>query len=236
MASKRNWAADVRMLVFTPHRDRRQGLGDASSATGAETVRVSKAEVVLRWLIRLAARPMRRPASFLLLTGLFLGIASQSALSRVIYAEVDGFVAVEIERPALKVFIGNPAIADIVVISDRKFFVLGRQSGQTSLIALDENDETLLDARVIVEPLKRHRVTVHTGDSRVTYSCGERCVEIEEPGSGGRAGGTATQAADGAAEGATEGDGGLSGGPTGPDEDTEPGRGRNEGRGSTASW
>lgn len=152
----------------------------------------------------------------------FLAITSPEAESRVIYAEVDGLVSVEVDNPASKVFIGNPAIADIVVVSDRKFFILGRKTGQTTLIALDRNDDPLIDARVIVEPLKRHRVTVHEGDTAVVYSCGERCVSIREPAGSlpqlGDAGGD--DGAEQAGDADADSQGGLSGGrPSEPRDD-----------------
>lgn len=167
------------------------------------------------------------------------GIASPATLSRVIYAEVDGLVAVEVAQPALKVFVGNADIADIIVVSDRKFFVLGRQVGQTSLIALDQDDQTLLDARIIVEPLKRHRVTVHAGDTQMDYSCGERCVLLTEPpgtDAGTDAGGQPTDpAAAAAAEVAPDGPGGLRGGPSTPESDNGDGSNGGDGR-KAATW
>lgn len=57
---------------------------------------------------------------------------------------------VRMEDDASSVLIADPAIADVQLVSDRSIFVFGRVPGSTRLFVLGENDEIMLERRVIV--------------------------------------------------------------------------------------
>jgi len=57
---------------------------------------------------------------------------------------------VKLQRPATSVFIADPAIADVEVKSPMLIYIFGKASGQTTLYAVGEHDEVLLNENVVV--------------------------------------------------------------------------------------
>ena len=73
---------------------------------------------------------------------------------------------------ATSIIIGNPKIADVTVQSSDIIFVVGRGYGETNLIILDSQDNTLLNADLqVVNTLSNHGVRLYNGKERETYSC-----------------------------------------------------------------
>ena len=54
-------------------------------------------------------------------------------------------------RPASKVFIADPAIADFQAASSSSLLIFGRKAGQTTLYALGAKDNVILSRRIIVK-------------------------------------------------------------------------------------
>lgn len=79
------------------------------------------------------------------------GVASASPLTAgaVRVTESDGIV-VPIRENAASVLIANPDIANVQPLSDRSFFLYGKSVGATKLFVLNENDEIILEQRVVV--------------------------------------------------------------------------------------
>jgi pilus assembly protein CpaC len=88
-------------------------------------------------------------------------LAAQPAIGQVTVAENVGAGALEVpvnksqilrsDQPYTKALIGNPDIADIVPISDRSVYVLGKKSGTTSL-TLYNRDRLIAVVDVVVGP------------------------------------------------------------------------------------
>src|SRR5262249_26102778 len=57
---------------------------------------------------------------------------------------------VRLPRPAATVFIANPDIADVQVKSPNLVYVFAKKGGETTLIAVDGEDEVMLESRVVV--------------------------------------------------------------------------------------
>lgn len=57
---------------------------------------------------------------------------------------------VRLPRPAATVFIANPEIADVQVKSPNLVYVFAKKGGETTLIAVDGDDEVMLESRVVV--------------------------------------------------------------------------------------
>ena len=64
--------------------------------------------------------------------------------------EVNEGQLIRLGRPAASVFIANADIADVSVRSPRIIYMFGRRPGETTLYALDENDNVITNARVVV--------------------------------------------------------------------------------------
>lgn len=74
------------------------------------------------------------------------------------------------------VVIGNPAIADVTVHSPTTIMVIGRGFGETNLIVLDRNGDTMVDADIQVTSITpSNGVRLFNGKSRQTYSCAPYC-------------------------------------------------------------
>lgn len=57
-----------------------------------------------------------------------------------------------LDAPAASVFIADPAIADVQVMSPRMVYLFGRQPGETNLMALGEQDRVIANVRLTVQP------------------------------------------------------------------------------------
>jgi len=74
------------------------------------------------------------------------------------------------------VIIGNPNIADITVHSPTTVMVVGRGFGETNLIILDRNGQTMMDADIQVTSITpSNGVRLFNAKSRETYSCSPYC-------------------------------------------------------------
>jgi len=74
----------------------------------------------------------------------------KAALSSVLNVPVDKGVPVTLDAPAASVFIANPEIADVQVMSPTAVMVYGKKTGQTTLMASDNDGNTLLLRTVMV--------------------------------------------------------------------------------------
>ncbi len=84
---------------------------------------------------------------------------------------------VRLSEPAAAVVIGNPKIADVSVHSSDTVFVLGRGYGQTNLIILNSNGDTIMDADIqVVAPISVGNVRLYEGRNRSTFSCAPNCL------------------------------------------------------------
>tara|TARA_R110002072_G_scaffold35754_28_gene105560 strand:- start:5549 stop:6919 length:1371 start_codon:yes stop_codon:yes gene_type:complete len=101
------------------------------------------------------ARPLLACLIFLLT----LGLASVQTTQVVLAArtsgaglsiEIDKGEMVTLTRPAASVFIANPEIADLQVMSPTVVYIYGRRQGETQLFAIDKVGEVLIDRPITV--------------------------------------------------------------------------------------
>ncbi len=64
--------------------------------------------------------------------------------------EVNEGNLVRIDQPAAAVFVANPDIADVAVKSPRLIYVLGKSPGETTLFAVDGDEQVLLASKLVV--------------------------------------------------------------------------------------
>ena len=70
---------------------------------------------------------------------------------KVLRLEASKGLLIRLDRPASAVFIADPEIADIQVKSPRLVYLLGKRSGETTLYAVDDQEQVLANQRVLVE-------------------------------------------------------------------------------------
>lgn len=96
---------------------------------------------------------MRALLFWLCLTVVFIpafASEAQAVTGRMLEVEIDKGDVVHLSRPAASVFIANPEIADVQVLSPTLVYVFGRGLGETQLFAVDEDDQVLANRRVLV--------------------------------------------------------------------------------------
>jgi len=67
-----------------------------------------------------------------------------------IVVELNEGKLIRLEKPANSVFIANPGIADISVKSARLVYLFGTRPGETTLFAVDEEDQVVANLKVVV--------------------------------------------------------------------------------------
>lgn len=72
------------------------------------------------------------------------------AAERTVTVEINKGAMVKLDRPASSVVVADPNTADIQVVSPRLVFVHGKKVGQTSLYAVDAQDDPILNATIEV--------------------------------------------------------------------------------------
>jgi len=103
-------------------------------------------------------------------------ISAQAGSSESYKVELNKTEIVRLPGAASAIIIGNPKIADVTVQSSDLLFVVGRGYGETNLIILDANGNTMMNADLqVVNTLPRHGVRLYNGKNRETYSCIPYC-------------------------------------------------------------
>ncbi len=102
-----------------------------------------------------------RLKKLLLTAAVGIALAGSAALPKTAFAQsvapngelalnVNAGELIRLPRPAAKVFIADPEIADFQAASNSSLLVFGRKPGQTTLYALSENDGVILSRRINV--------------------------------------------------------------------------------------
>lgn len=72
------------------------------------------------------------------------------ALASSFSVEINKGQSIRTSVPVASVVVANPDIADVQVITPKRLYVNGRSIGETSLIAVDENDRVIVNATITV--------------------------------------------------------------------------------------
>jgi hypothetical protein len=114
------------------------------------------------------------------LAALFAAGASHAGEIRV---NADQTTAVKLSQSAKTVLIGNPLIAEVTMLDDKTVYILGRLSGQTNLVAVDDKGNEIFNEKVSVRMSDYQMVTLHKGAAGPrTYSCAPKCEWVMMPG------------------------------------------------------
>ncbi len=96
--------------------------------------------------------------------------------------ELDQARIYRLAAPASTIIIGNPSIADATLQDSQTLIITGRSYGQTNLIVLDDQGETITDAQLAVLAASENLVTVYKGAQRLSLSCLPECQPALVPG------------------------------------------------------
>lgn len=102
--------------------------------------------------------------------------------AEMVKVELDQARIYRLAAPASTIVIGNPAIADATLQDAQTLIVTGRAYGQTNLIVLDGQGETITDVQLAVLAASENLVTVYKGVKRQSLSCVADCQPAAVPG------------------------------------------------------
>ncbi|MCM5554373.1 pilus assembly protein N-terminal domain-containing protein [Pleomorphomonas sp. NRK KF1] len=111
-----------------------------------------------------------------------VGAPVASGAADMVKVELDQARIYRLAAPASTIVIGNPAIADATLQDAQTLIVTGRAYGQTNLIVLDEQGETITDVQLAVLAATENLVTVYKGAKRQSLSCLPDCQPAAVPG------------------------------------------------------
>ena len=77
-------------------------------------------------------------------------VSAWAVADSILALEVDQGEVVRLPAPAASIFVANPGIADVQVMSPTLVYIYGRQTGATRLFAIDESERLLVDRRITV--------------------------------------------------------------------------------------
>jgi hypothetical protein len=97
----------------------------------------------------------------------------------------DGLYSVQLNKTEIlrlpadagTVIVGNPDIADVSIHAANTIFVVGKGYGETNLIILDKNGNTMMSSDIqVITPQSQNQVRIfNSGRGRQTYNCGPHC-------------------------------------------------------------
>jgi Flp pilus assembly secretin CpaC len=90
--------------------------------------------------------------------------------------DYDQAAVVRLDRSAKTVVVGNAAIADAMLVSDKTIYVQGRMFGNTNIIALDSEGNEVLNLPVTVGAPMLAQVTIYRGPKgQQNMACASHC-------------------------------------------------------------
>jgi Flp pilus assembly secretin CpaC len=125
---------------------------------------------------------MRRFVLAAALSSLSLGAAQAGSAMSVPLDEVR---VVSFAKPVATLYVGNPVIADVMIIDSRHAFVQGKSFGTTNIVALDSTGRSVSNQEVVVagKAGAGGTVTLQRGKEQITYACANnRCQPAPQPG------------------------------------------------------
>jgi Flp pilus assembly protein, secretin CpaC len=125
---------------------------------------------------------MRRIVLAAVLSSLTFGSAEAGSAMSVPLDEVR---VVSFVKPVATLYVGNPVIADVMIIDNRHAFVQGKAFGTTNVVALDSAGRPVANQQIVVAGKSGAgaTVTLQRGKEQMTYACaGNRCQPAPQPG------------------------------------------------------
>ena len=121
---------------------------------------------------KITFRPLA--AACLAFLGLFV-IPQFARASGDIVVKVDEALVLKLDRPAKRIILGNPAIVDVAAQANNLLVLTGKSFGHTNIIALDVNNNEILNKKLNVQLTSTTAITLHRGSDRFTYACRPFC-------------------------------------------------------------
>lgn len=95
-------------------------------------------------------RYVKTPVKIWLVAAASMCVAFAAQAGQLVKVELSKGSMIKLDSPIVSVVVADPETADVQVVSPRLLFVRGKKVGETSLYAVSDKDETVLDATVEV--------------------------------------------------------------------------------------
>lgn len=110
-------------------------------------------------------------ASVIAMAICFLGAAQAKQL----WLTMDYVRPFKLERPATRIVVGNPAIADVSVQDPENILLFGKAPGMTNIYVFDEEGVKIDNLVIRVETNSENMLTFYRGVARTTFTCATNC-------------------------------------------------------------
>ncbi|MEQ1866650.1 MAG: hypothetical protein HOP13_04315 [Alphaproteobacteria bacterium] len=101
---------------------------------------------------------------------------TQASLPGNMRVDYEKTTVVKLDRSAKTILVGNPLIADALLVNDKTVYVQGRMFGNTNIIAVDSQGTEVLNTNVTVGAPNLAQVTIYRGSmGQRNLACSPRC-------------------------------------------------------------
>ena len=108
------------------------------------------------------------------LAGLSASLSAKAIAASSLTLVADRAKIIRIAGEVRSVIVGNPSFADVSV--QKKFIIIhGRNFGQTNILALDEDGNTLADLNVTIVKGPDRNISVYRAGQKASYACAPKC-------------------------------------------------------------
>lgn len=121
---------------------------------------------------------IRRSLAALLSAAVMLGAGAPCLAADPVTVKVNMARILRISAPAATVIVGNPGVADVTIQDPQTLILTGKSYGQTNLIVLDANGDSVADTLVEVVQEQADLVTVYMGSKRTSLACAPVCQPL----------------------------------------------------------
>jgi len=104
--------------------------------------------------------------------------------AQLIKVTVDQARIMRLDTPAHTIIVGNPIIADVNIQDGQILVVMGKNSGATNMIALDDRGREIANIDIIVETAGNNSLILYKGSERISMNCSPNCERSLNVGDG----------------------------------------------------
>jgi len=117
---------------------------------------------------------LRAVALAVCLAGSAASITTTALAASALTVAADRAKVVRVTGVIGSIIVGNPSFADVSV--QKNFIIIhGRNFGQTNILVLDEQGETIADLEVTVVKGPDRNISVFRGGKKASYACAPKC-------------------------------------------------------------
>ena len=125
---------------------------------------------------------MRRPAVLISIVLFGLLAAAGGASAQPLAVNIDQAESLQVSRAVKNVVVGNPMIADVIVLDPHHLLITGKSYGVTNLLVTDASGRAVISRSLVVGAPDQGRVSVYRGPDVYNYACNAKCERTPMPG------------------------------------------------------